>query len=51
MAGVLDGRRSLVCGSSQGIGRACAIELARLGSAVTVVARDGTECGASLRHQ
>jgi 3-oxoacyl-[acyl-carrier protein] reductase len=30
----------LVCGSSQGIGRACAIEFARLGSAVTVVARD-----------
>ena len=42
MAGVLDGRRSLVCGSSQGIGRACAVELARLGSAVTVVARDET---------
>ena len=42
MAGVLDGRRSLVCGSSQGIGRACAEELARLGSAVTVVARDET---------
>jgi 3-oxoacyl-[acyl-carrier protein] reductase len=40
VAGVLDGRRSLVCGSSQGIGRACAVELARLGSAVTVVARD-----------
>jgi len=42
VAGVLDGRRSLVCGSSQGIGRACAEELARLGSAVTVVARDET---------
>ena len=42
MAGVLDGRRSLVCGSSQGIGRACAVELARLGSEVTVVARDET---------
>jgi len=40
MGGVLDGKRALVCGSSQGIGRACAIELARLGSAVTVVARD-----------
>ncbi len=40
MAGILDGKRSLVCGSSQGIGRACAMELARLGSAVTAVARD-----------
>jgi len=40
MAGLLDGKRSLVCGGSQGIGRACAVELARLGSAVTVVARD-----------
>lgn len=38
--GLLDGKRALVCGSSQGIGRACAMELARLGSAVTVVARD-----------
>src|SRR3989304_5715476 len=42
MGGVWDGKRALFCGSSQGIGRACAIELARLGSAVTVVARDET---------
>lgn len=40
MAGVLDNRRALVGGSSQGIGRACAMELARLGAEVTVVARD-----------
>ena len=33
-------RRALVCGSSQGIGLACAIELARLGATVTLVARD-----------
>lgn len=36
----LNGKRALVCGASQGIGRACAIELARLGCAVTIVARN-----------
>ena len=35
----LDGRHALVCGASQGIGRACAIELAALGADVTVLAR------------
>jgi 3-oxoacyl-[acyl-carrier protein] reductase len=36
----LAGKKALVCGASQGIGRACAVELARLGANVTVVARD-----------
>lgn len=36
----LDGKRALVCGASQGIGFACAEELARLGAEVTIVARD-----------
>lgn len=36
----LTGKRALVCGASQGIGRACAVELARLGASVTLVARD-----------
>ncbi|MFZ6014582.1 MAG: SDR family oxidoreductase [Bacteroidota bacterium] len=36
----LKGRRSVVCGSTQGIGKASAIELAALGSSVTLVARD-----------
>ncbi|MEK6674753.1 MAG: SDR family oxidoreductase [Planctomycetota bacterium] len=36
----LEGKRALVCGSTQGIGFACAIELARLGAMVTLVARD-----------
>ena len=35
----LSGRHALVCGASQGIGRACAIELALLGANVTVLAR------------
>lgn len=35
----LGGRHALVCGASQGIGRACAIELALLGADVTVLAR------------
>ena len=35
----LTGKRALVCGSSQGMGRACAVELARLGVEVTLVAR------------
>lgn len=33
-------RFALVCGGSSGIGRACAVELARLGTSVTVLARD-----------
>jgi 3-oxoacyl-[acyl-carrier protein] reductase len=35
----LQGRNALVCGSSKGIGKASAIEIARLGANVTLVAR------------
>ena len=35
----LTGKRALVCGSTQGIGRAAAVELARLGCGVTLLAR------------
>ncbi|HMW95748.1 MAG TPA: SDR family oxidoreductase [Flavobacteriales bacterium] len=37
----LIGNHALVCGASQGIGRAAALELARLGASVTLLARDG----------
>ena len=36
----LSSKRALVCGSSQGIGRACAIELANLGASVTLFSRN-----------
>ncbi len=36
----LNGKRAVVCGSTQGIGKAIAIEMALLGAAVTLVARN-----------
>lgn len=36
----LNGKHALVCGSTQGIGRACAQALAELGAGVTLFARD-----------
>lgn len=36
----LSGKRAVVCGSTQGIGKASAIELALLGANVTLIARD-----------
>lgn len=36
----LTGKHAIVCGSTQGIGKAAAIELALLGASVTLVARD-----------
>jgi len=36
----LNGKRALVCGATQGIGRAAALELATRGAAVTLFARD-----------
>jgi len=36
----LEGRKALVCGSTQGIGHACAVAMARQGAAVTVMARN-----------
>jgi 3-oxoacyl-[acyl-carrier protein] reductase len=36
----LEGKNAIVCGSTQGIGRAIAVEFARLGAAVTLMARN-----------
>jgi 3-oxoacyl-[acyl-carrier protein] reductase len=36
----LSGKRAIVCGSSQGIGRAAAMELASLGASITLLARN-----------
>ena len=36
----LSGKRAVVCGSTQGIGKASAIELAKLGASITLLARD-----------
>ncbi len=36
----LEGKRAVVCGSTQGIGRAAAIELAGLGAEITLIARN-----------
>jgi len=49
--GDLSGKRAVVCGSSRGIGRACAEELAGRGADVVLVARNGAalrEAAASL---
>jgi 3-oxoacyl-[acyl-carrier protein] reductase len=42
----LSGKRAVVCGSTQGIGKASAIELALLGASITLVARNET----ALKH-
>ncbi|MDZ7608001.1 MAG: SDR family NAD(P)-dependent oxidoreductase [Cyclobacteriaceae bacterium] len=36
----LSGKRAIVCGSTQGIGRAIAVELASLGASITLFARN-----------
>lgn len=36
----LNGKRAVVCGATQGIGKATALELAKLGASVTLFARD-----------
>lgn len=46
----LTGKRALVCGSTQGIGKAAAMELALLGATVTLVARNEEKLKATLRE-
>ena len=45
----LEGKRAIVCGSTQGIGRACAEAMAQHGAAVTLVGRHG-EALANVRE-
>lgn len=45
----LSGKMALVCGSTQGIGKAAAIELAMLGAAVTLVARNEEKLKSAIK--
>lgn len=46
----LTGKRALVCGSSQGIGRAAAMELALMGASITLVARNEEKLKEVIEH-
>ena len=46
----LRGKNALVCGSTQGIGKATAIELAQLGATVTLLARDEEKLKLTLQE-
>lgn len=46
----LNGKRALVCGSTQGIGKASALELALLGASITLVARDEAKLQTVVRE-
>jgi 3-oxoacyl-[acyl-carrier protein] reductase len=46
----LTGKNALVCGSTQGIGKATAVELAHLGASVTLVARNEAKLKAVLKE-
>ena len=46
----LTGKRALVCGSSQGIGRAAAMELALMGASITLVARNEERLKKVVEH-
>jgi len=46
----LSGKRAVVCGSTQGIGKAAAVELALLGAHVTLVARNESRLQATVNE-
>jgi 3-oxoacyl-[acyl-carrier protein] reductase len=46
----LKGKRAVVCGSTQGIGKASAIELALLGADVTLIARNAESLKSTLKE-
>jgi 3-oxoacyl-[acyl-carrier protein] reductase len=50
MTGDLEGKRALVCGSTQGMGRACAREFARRRAAVTLAARNAAALAQVVRE-
>ena len=50
METTLNGMHAVVCGSTQGIGKATALELARSGARVTLLARDSDKLGAVLKE-
>jgi 3-oxoacyl-[acyl-carrier protein] reductase len=46
----LEGKNALVCGSTQGIGKASAVELAKMGATITLVARNEQILQATCRE-
>src|SRR4051794_40478352 len=46
----LTGKNALVCGSTQGIGRASAVEVALLGASVTLLARNEVKLKETVGH-
>lgn len=46
----LTGKTAIVCGSTQGIGKAAAIEISRLGASVILIARDEKKLKATLKE-
>ena len=44
----LQNKTALVCGSTQGIGKAAALELSKLGANIILLARDETKLKATL---
>ena len=46
----LNGKRAVVCGSTQGIGKASAVELALLGASITLVARNESKLKSVIKE-
>jgi 3-oxoacyl-[acyl-carrier protein] reductase len=46
----LKGKYAVVCGASQGIGKAAAVELAQMGATITLIARDEARLKEALAH-
>src|SRR5687767_14436934 len=46
----LKGRRAIVCGSTRGIGKAIAVELAQLGAGITLIARNEESLNAAIQE-